>query len=257
VSYRPFSKEHSGLFKLFSQLRPTKEGVLAFANSYGLLGYPVAVNFWNDKVASSPPPLEAFNASPVSLQPLEIPNAPGGYVGELLSSPAPPLNGLWSWTGQIRALADFVRACGHLRREPALADAIQGTAFVHLRKTVGLSLSWSLRSRSFHLRHLPYSLIGALWLQAVRAVAEKTAFRECRVCRKPIEISRSGGARADAVFCSDKCKTRAYRQRVATARRIKRAGKLTEREIAIRLHTDRATLRGWLDPTKASGKRSG
>jgi hypothetical protein len=248
VSYRPFSKEYSGLFKVFSRLEPNAESILAFANSYGLLGYPVSRNFWGDEVVSAPPPAGPFNAS--QLQPLELPNAPGGAVGELLTfDPPSPQPGYepWSWVGQIRAVGDFVRACEHFRKEPALAPVIQSVAFIYLGKTVGPALSWSRTSGSFHLRLEPYSLIGALWLQAVRAIAERKSFRECPVCRTPIEISRSGGARADAVFCSDKCKTRDYRERVTKACKLARAGKLTLTAIASRLRTDPKTVRKWIE----------
>jgi hypothetical protein len=48
----------------------------------------------------------------------------------------------------------------------------------------------------------PVSLLDALWLQLVQS---KSNFRECLQCAKPFEAG-VGGRRADAKFCSDKCR---------------------------------------------------
>jgi hypothetical protein len=64
----------------------------------------------------------------------------------------------------------------------------------------------------------PANLAGALWLQFALAVDGNRDYRVCKQCREWFEIGgnqkRSVGAdhrRADARFCSDACKQKAYR----------------------------------------------
>lgn len=57
----------------------------------------------------------------------------------------------------------------------------------------------------------PEGLLGALWLQFARAVADNPEFRRCEECGGDFEIT--GDKRADARFCTPACRLRAHRKR--------------------------------------------
>jgi hypothetical protein len=84
-----------------------------------------------------------------------------------------------------------------------------------------------------------------MWLQAAQAASEGITFRKCVSCGRPIAIARTTGARSDAKFCSDACKSRSYRERQARA--IELAGKnWTPGRIANELGTTTGTVRRWI-----------
>jgi hypothetical protein len=86
---------------------------------------------------------------------------------------------------------------------------------------------WSPATRRFRLGLEPFSLIGALWLETATALSEQKRFRRCKArgCEKFIELSTDArtGRRADAKYCSDACKSKAHRQRLAARRRRRRS----------------------------------
>lgn len=96
----------------------------------------------------------------------------------------------------------------------------------------------------FRPRIVPGTLISALWMQFAMAVCENKQFRRCDTCGKPFEVSPEV-ARTNRRTCSDACKSRAYRQRKATAVKLSAAGK-TVRQIAKELDSDIETIEGWL-----------
>ena len=94
---------------------------------------------------------------------------------------------------------------------------------------------------------MPHSLLGALWLQAVKSVTRASRFQQCASCGRIMEISRekTTGARADARLCSDKCRAKAYRERKHRAIQLSQQG-WTPARIAKDLGSTTATVRGWL-----------
>jgi len=59
-------------------------------------------------------------------------------------------------------------------------------------------------SHGVHLKVSPTCLLDALWLQLAQT-RSKTDFRECLQCHEPFLVG-AGIRRADAKFCSDKCR---------------------------------------------------
>jgi hypothetical protein len=59
---------------------------------------------------------------------------------------------------------------------------------------------------------VPSSLLGALWLQLHQAVAGQKEYRQCAVCQGWFEISPKV-SRASRRYCSDACRSQAYRDR--------------------------------------------
>ena len=97
-------------------------------------------------------------------------------------------------------------------------------------------------------------LVGALWLQFARAVERDSRFRQCAECGTWFELAR-GTARADKLYCSTPCRTKAYRKRQAEAARRHGEGQSIE-EIARALESDFDTVRGWIKrkaPSDGSG----
>lgn len=68
------------------------------------------------------------------------------------------------------------------------------------------------------LRVMPTTLLEAMWLQFGQAVESNKAFRQCRHCGTWFDLSPKA-ARVDKVFCTEACKARAYRQRLAKQER--------------------------------------
>jgi endogenous inhibitor of DNA gyrase (YacG/DUF329 family) len=242
VTYRPFSRAHATLFRTFAGLDLTPDAVLAFANQYGMLGAPVVRHLLNDYPPTVPGQMDGAHSV------RRLAKGFPGRLGEIFDLNKPTTD-VWCWVEQIRRLSEFVRTSQVLRDEPRIAGSLLISANMALAMTAPPHLEWSDSERAFHLRLRPSSLIGALWLQAVVAVSEDKRFPPCPICGTPLEISRSGGARTDAVFCSNKCKSRDYRQRRDKALRLA-LRKRTPAQIALKLGTNIATVRRWLKAAK-------
>ena len=245
ASYRPLSRDYSGLAIEFASLEPTADAVLAFANRYGQLGWPVTAHVFSGAPVSRVPAVAEFDASGWSPVGDARPHYPG-IIGEFLTLPGKPD---WerkaTWAAQIRLLSEVRRNHLLLKEVPAIGASLQATVNLELKETVGPSLAWSTTQRAFHLRLWPKSLAGALWLQMALAIALPLEIRKCVVCKNPIEVSRSGGARTDAMFCSQACKSKDYRQRRQKARNLHGKG-VALSHIAKRLRTTVQAVRGWI-----------
>jgi hypothetical protein len=94
------------------------------------------------------------------------------------------------------------------------------------------------------LRFGPGSLLSALWLQFSLAMNGGQGYQQCPSCQVYFELSPNI-ARSDKLFCSNACRTRAYRRRIDQAKRLYAKGVPLE-DIAQKLETDCATVRGWV-----------
>lgn len=68
------------------------------------------------------------------------------------------------------------------------------------------------------IAHTPMSLRGAMWLQLARSIEGNISYARCieETCRKWFAVATNIN-RADRLYCSRKCKMRAYRRRRAEA----------------------------------------
>jgi hypothetical protein len=114
----------------------------------------------------------------------------------------------------------------------------------HLSPRASPQLSWDVRRGRPRLQVKPVGLIGALWLQFAQAVHGQVEYRSCRECGKWFEI-HPDIARSNRLFCSTACRSKAYRKRQEQARRLHAEGR-DVLDIAERLESDIATVRGWL-----------
>lgn len=106
------------------------------------------------------------------------------------------------------------------------------------------------RSDAYSLKMQPDNLVGACWWQFARLLLGEASFRPCKVCKRPIELSRDGeGFRVDREFCSPACKAKDYRSRVRQAKELFAKGKSVS-QIAKALGTEAETARKWLTKKK-------
>lgn len=115
--------------------------------------------------------------------------------------------------------------------------------------TTGLRLRCRTEMRGGKMQMLPAHLLGAMWIQAAAAVEEGKGFRKCLARNCPtvwFEVSTGlQGVRADAEFCSARCRHTAYRDRKKAARELHRTGATVSR-IADKLNTDPERIKAWV-----------
>ena len=87
------------------------------------------------------------------------------------------------------------------------------------------------------------SLCGALWLQFWHAVTGDHDYRRCEQCMRWFEVGAN--TRADAKYCRDACKSRAYRSRRDRARTLRAQG-ASLRAIARELESEIKTVKKWV-----------
>ena len=211
--YEPL-KEYTGLFWTFAKVEPTKEGVLAFANQFGVLGAGPMVEMLKDtrriEAGLSGDRLEDWER--------EIP-----HVRKAIA--------LWERTQRGEVTDQEVQVLQH-----GLNQKLLHTVSVHLVPDV--------RHGGLTLRMRPFTLRGALWLQLAEAVSGNKEFRSCPTCGKWFELNPDT-ARTNRQFCSDACRTRAYRGRKEQAQKLAKEGK-SIKEIAAEVDSDVKTVKGWI-----------
>jgi hypothetical protein len=276
-------KEQSGLFRIFASMDPSRDGILAFANRFGMLGSDMV------RGVRQPPTVAAGQAIEGE------PNNAYLMAHELFETWVLEHHALRQavqlWEAiekkDIKALSMWIRWEGpETSAYPMLrvvyqrpqcqfetfplvielaveSDAERFSLFRSgdlilpgrhaLRRLVNQSLNvhasraqltWDRSSGRERVRIVPRSLIAAIWLQFSLAIDGKRTYRECPVCHEPFEVGGEG-ARADSVYCGRSCNLKAYRARQQRARELSAQGK-APREIAAELDSDVKTIKGWL-----------
>jgi hypothetical protein len=127
-------------------------------------------------------------------------------------------------------------------------SVIQRVTDAKLRDHVASRLLFRANLPRLQISLEPTNLVGALWLQFALAVDLLKRFVKCPQCGAPFEVSRAvrTGKRADAKFCSARCRVAHYRGRIEQARRLRSSGGLTAKEIARELNARVSVVNGWL-----------
>jgi hypothetical protein len=112
---------------------------------------------------------------------------------------------------------------------------------------VQLEDEW-LTEEQFYLVHRPQSLAGALWLQFAHSLAAGRRYRICNECGEWFEIPLRG-ARISREYCTNACRSKAYRKRQGRARALAAQGK-APKDIARELGTTASVVRKWLKTGK-------
>ncbi len=248
-SYAPLADEHA-LYRRFADTPTTPESTLAFANRYGHLGGRGArrlISTRDDKIAKGEPfelwtqeikslqrairlwdslragQLHALSdeldkASFVELEPGHViyePSAREWQEPVAASSLTPPI---WmeAYSGpsiETVSLEDrWEKYAGQRRIQMWALSEIQALVNDHVSGRLSPTLAWSDEANSLDLRFVPDGLLSTLWLQLAQAITLNKRYGQCAQCGAWFEISPRG-ARKNRVYCSNACKTRAFRER--------------------------------------------
>jgi hypothetical protein len=281
LPYLPLA-EFPGLFRVFADTEPSRDGIKAFADRFGPLGPNIAkqiplydqrnamgvplgtgepLGAWSDEILTMRYAIDIWEAARTgdvaSLEHVihwkpggsgvEIAGHPGVPGGQLPEAPA-RVERAWIASSHLGddVLGRFVP--GDLVK-PAL-HYVQSTINRQLEGRASPRLLWDAKRERLGLYIVPAGLIGALWLQFARAVERDSQFRQCAECGIWFERA-PGTARADKLYCSTPCRTKAYRKRQAEAVLLHGAGRSIG-DIARELESDPDTVRGWIERKRAS-----
>lgn len=218
----------------FAAIEPSPEEIMEFANEFGRLGAPVAQTVksnsrfmqgesflaWRDQIRRMRRALDIWQAvKERDLDALEthIVWREGEVYYQshlhLLKKKRPPSDARWT-------------SIASQELQPELFSSLQeGDVFVPaqlwLQSEVNQGLKGGAWSRllwesegfsSLGLFIVPRSLIAALWLQLAQAISGNRELRSCPACEEWFEITPEK-ARTNRLYCSDACKSRAFRNR--------------------------------------------
>ena len=216
--YEPFRQE-TGLFRIFAGTKPTKTGIMEFAERYGLLGERLF--FFDQK---------------------------GGQMvwGEGLRDDQK----VHGWASEIQLVKDTLRRFGRWSTAAGghgVRDDGRRIINRRLEELVSPRLDWAQDAENLRLSYVPKNLLGAIWIQLALSLGHDKRYPLCQKCERPFEVSldRQTGQRADSMFCSDRCKSADYRDRKKDARRLSKQ-KMSPSKIAKKVRSDTATVKRWL-----------
>jgi hypothetical protein len=128
-----------------------------------------------------------------------------------------------------------------------LQQALDGQLF-QVGDDVLTGMTWDAARGRPSLALEAHTLVAAVWAQFSEAVGNDRRFSRCRECGTWFEIAPDA-ARSHRRFCSNSCRSKAYRERQDRARQLFTAGKAFA-EIAEELDSDEATVRRWVTGVK-------
>ena len=234
-SYRPLEAEPA-LFRIFADTEPTRDGIQEFANEYGplsMFGGATARRIYvpHYKVVRREKPEAGGETAPKSAlrigsrnERTEIPDG----VGETFSD----------WANAIRTMKDAVSLSEGLRLRDMerIANTLEAQDFAPqffvprrelpknpieiasqaqscLQYLISRALSRQLSIELTEGLHVTLSdLLPTLWVQFAIALDDSTEFRRCIQCAKWFAAANSGN-QIERIYCSNGCRTRAYRVR--------------------------------------------
>jgi hypothetical protein len=111
------------------------------------------------------------------------------------------------------------------------------------------AMPWDTKRQRPALRLEALTLLSAVYFQLADAVSNDRTFSRCRQCGRWFAVAPEA-ARSHRRFCSDGCRSKAYRGRQDRARQLFMAKKTFE-EIAAELDSDVSTVKVWITGFKA------
>ena len=221
------------LFKNFADLEVGESAIRAFADEHGFL---VTVPDLRPEVhPAAPEQGETFDVWASEIMKMHVTLV----IADCLSGEEPNTEELQAWVAVWETIAsidlglpgpsehlviELPGSPASLPREQRLVDAASRFLLMMVNnrlqentRTGIVPGSGADASRRVSLEMVPKTLLGALWLQAAQALSEGRKFRECLECGRWFAVS-TDKRRADSVYCSDSCKMKAYRKRVARRR---------------------------------------
>ncbi|RJQ43015.1 MAG: IS1 family transposase [Gaiellales bacterium] len=261
-------RDHSCLFRVFAETAIDPRGIVAFADRYGLLGV---------ELESAPGRARPFigTAEPISAWEREIlsirnalvlwdmvneedDQALERYLRPYVEAAKSDMEGGDASTGDIAAIAASAGELRWFRTRPEIPEQftsgqlrqialsrVQAIVNEHLGSRVSPRILWDDYQRgSWGLYFVPDSLAGAIWIQFAQAITENRDYRRCRQCDSWFEIDHYK-ARTNRYFCSNACRSKAYRERQQEARNLASTG-MSVGDIAIKLGSDEETVARWI-----------
>ena len=208
--YQPF--EDPGLFKLFANIEPTKEGVLAFAQKYGQIGADNSLLTWTEQIQAMRSAADLWDL----VQRRDI-----IQLAFLIRWDSHAIN---FETDRGDVLIAGEDSMTHFKRPDPVRPAL-----FHLQKIINRQLEgqasakllWAADYSRLHLHIMPTTLIGGLWLQFARAIEDNIGYRACEAgCGRWIALHH-GSARIDKRTCSPACRTALWRkQKLAQSQKL-------------------------------------
>jgi hypothetical protein len=283
-AYEPL-KQEPGLFRAFADVVPHREEILAFVNQYGLLGGRLTGQweFTDSEGPSSLTRTELLRDWMIEIlfmrEMVQLWNAVQGRDEKSIrrrirwiddaalfeNSRDESLSLPTTWAEPLAMILDPDHSSLRMRgwvvlpgrdgsewveylRSEWIATALYFLRAIVNRKLADHEIGRPTLQYRGHERlewqHLPSSLLGALWLQFADAIAANRSFNQCLFCKRWFDVA-ADGSRRDKHYCSQTCRTGAYRTRRIEAQRLHALGSTVE-ELAERFGSDPATIRGWL-----------
>jgi hypothetical protein len=278
-------EEHTGLFRVFADTEPSRDGIKEFAERFGSLGgdtrtwvavydeprnggyagaWSEAYTVWRDQIVDMRRTVDLWDAARRGeVQELERKicwTKDYGSVGYRTHPGLTPSERMELREGSFSTLI-AEKGDGILERfvpgdlvQPALFF-VQRLVNQRLRTRVSPRLLWDEQETQLRLHLVPEGLVGALWLQFASAIEKDSEFRRCAECDIWFELA-PGTARSDKLYCSNACRTKAYRRRRAEAVRLHAEGRPIA-EIAEQVQADVESVRGWVKPQQGPDESGG
>ncbi len=232
-TYEPL-KEHSGLFRTFAATPTSREAIRAFASEYGHLGEG-GLWAWGPSKGMS----------------FESDDERQGYEEEAEFMSIPQLFEEWEKAiNEMRKAVDLWDRVRTVKGDTKSMRELQEVVDQQLNE-VRIVARFEITQRpacqpALHI--VPSTLGGAMWLQFAQAIAGNRQLRQCKVCDRWFALSPEI-ARTSKYYCSEACRSRAYRARKERARQLAADGK-TPKKIAKELGCKLATIEEWLKHRK-------
>ena len=200
---RYYPLRNPAIFRMFADVGPDHQSILNFANRFGLLTDAVSgesLAFWQEQISDMRSLVDLWEKATSLCSDLE-------KASRVVKS----------MEGHEMMAGDTVAHALHF----TLDVAVDHFDCLILRVNQRISNVTAALCRNFtdgaedsvQLQLRPNNLLQAMWLQFGQAIAANKSFRKCQ-CGTWFEISRKV-ARSDKIFCTEACKARAYRQRLA------------------------------------------
>jgi hypothetical protein len=278
--YAPL-RDHPALFLRFADTPVTQEGILEFADNFGMLGGSAVVKTdsgleaepfaaWADRILSMRQVIALWELASardvaqlrdvvvvagdsVRFQPKlewvaldwrepkssqKVPENPSRAQGEVIEATEPfdmAIN---------EAARERLRRFGRIDVIDWACRTVEVITDKYLHAAVSSRLRLSYVSGEGELIQETENLGSALWLQFAQAITNQTRFHVCKQCGEWFALPMRG-ARISREYCSNSCRTRAYRGRQERARELAAKGK-SPKEIARELDTTTLVVRKWL-----------
>lgn len=287
---------YPALFRTFAEVEPTREGIQTFANRFGPLGIDEMIEVpippdgrhailgqregseekwtmsvgetraaWFKEITAMRRAIELWDMVQVrdarglarriywmAPDAVMYTDKPGGPAGP----DEPGVAYAMAWIATDKIHPERLERFRHGELALPALSYVQEIVNKHLEERVSPRLLWEQDRSRLGLYFVPGSLIGALWLQLAQAINGNKKYARCQECGTPFEVSPET-ARTSKLFCSNACRSKAYRERIAEAQRLHAEGRGVE-EIADILGSDVKTVEGWLakeEPNKGRKER--